>query len=231
VHRFEVVPTCGGKNRETREYQGVELPKTHCHARTYKRMHTIAHTMYPAHTHVNIRTKTSTHKLARTRSRSLLSTHTHTHTHTHSLTQTTPLTDFVRQLVCILSLFFFLSFSYTQSTHPLCLTDSFLPVIGTIVCLQIFNIEQLNYAAFQHQKASVPVKMCVSIHLCICQSIYTYTRIHTYKYIMRLMTEMLVQFLSFVVAATNRIQNIDAALLRRFERNSLSRSFYSTYQR
>ena len=77
--------------------------------------------------------------------------------------------------------------------------------------------------------------MCVSIHLCICQSIYTYTRIHTYKYIMRLMTEMLVSFISLdhsvVVAATNRIQNINAALLRRFERNSLSRSFYSTYQR
>jgi|AntRauMFilla1563_2_1112583.scaffolds.fasta_scaffold14330_1 hypothetical protein len=43
------------------------------------------------------------------------------------------------------------------------------------------------------------------------------------------MTEMLLQFNSLgekvvVVAATNRIQDIDAALLRRFERKSLSLS-------
>jgi len=45
------------------------------------------------------------------------------------------------------------------------------------------------------------------------------------------MTEMLLQFNSLgekvvVVAATNRIQDIDAALLRRFERKSLSLSLF-----
>jgi len=115
VHRFEVEPTCSGKNRETREYQGVELSKTHCHARTYKRMHTIAHTMYPAHTHVIIRTKTSTHKLARMRSRSLLSTHTHTLSLSHSLRQ--HLSATLLGGLYAFCLFFFSSHSLTHSQH------------------------------------------------------------------------------------------------------------------